>query len=73
MFSKDVEPSSGSTNVLLTTEADMRSQQESEVKTQQDERLAPKKIDGVFEIKNRAGNVGARDTLESVETNDKLS
>ena len=59
VFSNDLEPSAGSTNVLRTSKADMRSQQESEVKTQQDERLAPKKIDGVFEIKNRAGNVGA--------------
>ena len=42
-----------------TTEANLCSQQEFEMKTQQDERLAPKKIDGVFEIKNRAGNVGA--------------
>ena len=29
------------------------------MKTQQDERLAPKKQNGVFEIKNRAGDVGA--------------
>ena len=73
VFSNDVEPSSGSTNVLRTSKADMRSQQESEVKTQQDERLAPKKTEGVFEIKNRAGNAGDRDTPESLETNNKLS
>ena len=43
----------------VTTGANLCSQRESEVKTQQDERLAPKKAEGVFEIKNRAGNVGA--------------
>ena len=43
----------------VTTEANLCSQQELESKTQQDERLAPKKQQGVFEIKNRAGNVGA--------------
>ena len=45
----------------VTTEANLCSQQEFEVETQQDERLAPKKQKGVFEIKNRAGNVGATD------------
>ena len=68
VFSNDLEPSAGSTNVLRTSKADMRSQQESEVKTQQDERLAPKKIDGVFEIKNRAGNVGATSNSITPET-----
>ena len=28
---------------------------------------------GVFKIENRAGNVGAKDTPESVKTNDKIS
>ena len=36
-------------------------------------KLAPVFYDGVFENENRAGDVGARDTPESVETNDKLS
>ena len=59
MLSSNMVPSIRSTNLLLTTEAEYCSQRESEVKTQQDERLAPKKTEGVFEIKNRAGNVGA--------------
>ena len=59
MLSSNMDPSIRSTKLLLTTEADFCSQRESEVKTQQDERLAPKKLDGVFEIKNSAGNVGA--------------
>ena len=64
MLSSNMDPSIRSTKLLLTTEADFCSQRESEVKTQQDERLAPKKTEGVFEIKNRAGNVGA--TSDSV-------
>ena len=72
--SKYAKPHLRSRSLLpATTEANLCSQQEFEMKTQQDERLAPKKQNGVFEIKNRAGNVGARDTPESIDTNDKLS
>ena len=35
----------------VTTEGNLCSQQEADVKTQQDERLAPKKQNGIFEIK----------------------